>query len=633
MIQKVKNNNLKISVITPSYNSGKDIERAIKSVMEQDYKNFEHVIVDGGSTDGTIEILKKYKHLKWISESDKGQADAMNKGFKKSTGDIIVYLNADDYFFPGAFSSVIEEFKKGAEFVVGNVLVKSLRLGCEFINTPRITLEGMLRHWEPNAFSHNSLGYFYTRKVQKSCPFNSKNNITMDIEFLLDAASKFTFVKVENTLGCFEDGINTTTGKSQARLDYWQPDMFPYINKYLPLLSEVERTNFLKERRKGFALMQAHMNRLNEERFKLIPTPNIPLISVIIPTYNSAKYIERAVDSILAQGLKNLEVIIIDDASTDNTQDVLRSKYLNNHTVKIILHDKNKKQGESRNTGLNIAKGKYIFFLDSDDWIESKALSHLASIAEEYNVEIVACGINMVWENNKSEKYHAFAFSTKGGRDALNHFIDYRIGSIVWNKLYLREFIERNKLRFVDSYGKEDVIFTLQSVYVCKKYISINNYYCNYFQRSDSCLHSKQTLIHLSSYIQLYSDMIQFIEKIGICSDAEGEKICFDLLKSHCANDVYPRLVDYIQTRSSVVWENECLLACKKVLGVKGYALSSFIVEAMRDKTKYVALENKPINAFSLKRIIKNHFGSIIHGKFRQPLRKIYYTLRLNRFN
>src|ERR1035437_5893645 len=168
----MKEKPLKISVITPSFNSGKSIERAIKSVLAQDYKNFEHIIMDGGSKDGTVEILKKYKHLRWVSESDGGQADAINKGFQRSTGDIIACLNADDYFFPGAFSAVIEEFKKGSEFVVGDVLVKSPRQKATFINVPRITLEGMLRHWEPNAFSHNPVGYFYTRRVQESCPFN-----------------------------------------------------------------------------------------------------------------------------------------------------------------------------------------------------------------------------------------------------------------------------------------------------------------------------------------------------------------------------------------------------------------------------------------------------------------------------
>ena len=112
----------KISVITPTYNAADTIETAIWSVLSQNYSNYEHIIVDGESTDDTVDILKKYKHLKWISEADKGQADAMNKGFNYSTGDIIVFLNADDYFFASAFNKVIPAFQNNASSDTANPL-------------------------------------------------------------------------------------------------------------------------------------------------------------------------------------------------------------------------------------------------------------------------------------------------------------------------------------------------------------------------------------------------------------------------------------------------------------------------------------------------------------------------------
>ena len=97
----------KLSIITPSFNQGIFIEDAIKSVLDQNYAHFEHIIIDGGSTDGTIEILKKYKHLKWISEPDEGQSDAINKGFQLATGDIVGWLNSDDMYLPGVFDRVV----------------------------------------------------------------------------------------------------------------------------------------------------------------------------------------------------------------------------------------------------------------------------------------------------------------------------------------------------------------------------------------------------------------------------------------------------------------------------------------------------------------------------------------------
>lgn len=101
----------KISIITPSYNQGHFIEDAIKSVLYQGYPSFEHIIIDGGSDDNTLDILRKYPHLKWISEKDEGQSDALNKGFMMSSGAIIGWLNADDFYLENVFNSVVTNFE------------------------------------------------------------------------------------------------------------------------------------------------------------------------------------------------------------------------------------------------------------------------------------------------------------------------------------------------------------------------------------------------------------------------------------------------------------------------------------------------------------------------------------------
>jgi len=100
-----------ISIITVSFNQGQFIEDNIQSVIKQNYPNIEHIIIDAGSTDKTLEILKKYdKHLNWISEPDNGQSDGLNKGFKKATGEIIGWFNSDDRIPPGALHKVARFF-------------------------------------------------------------------------------------------------------------------------------------------------------------------------------------------------------------------------------------------------------------------------------------------------------------------------------------------------------------------------------------------------------------------------------------------------------------------------------------------------------------------------------------------
>ncbi len=97
-----------VSVVTPSLNDAEFIERTIQSVANQDYPNLEHIVVDGGSTDGTMEILKRYPKVRWISEKDSGQSDALNKGFKLARGEIVGWLNSDDTYNPGAIRSAVD---------------------------------------------------------------------------------------------------------------------------------------------------------------------------------------------------------------------------------------------------------------------------------------------------------------------------------------------------------------------------------------------------------------------------------------------------------------------------------------------------------------------------------------------
>ncbi|HRO85547.1 MAG TPA: glycosyltransferase family 2 protein [Niabella sp.] len=108
---------LKISIITPSYNQGEFIEDTILSVIGQGYDNYEYIIIDGGSKDDTVEIIKKYesKIYYWVSEKDKGQTDAINKGMKKATGDIVCWINSDDVLLPNALNIVANYFNRNAD--------------------------------------------------------------------------------------------------------------------------------------------------------------------------------------------------------------------------------------------------------------------------------------------------------------------------------------------------------------------------------------------------------------------------------------------------------------------------------------------------------------------------------------
>lgn len=250
-----------ISVITPSFNSGSKLRRAIESVLAQNFIAFEHIVVDAGSTDETLSILKSYPHIKWISESDRGQSDALNKGFAISSGDIIVSLNCDDYFALGAFDAVIPHFNSGAKFVVGDVMVNSFRLGRSFKNIGKVGLKSMMRLWEQNAYCYNPVGYFYTRTVQEAVPFNIKNNFSMDLEFLLDVSAKFPMIKIDKLLGYYDEDSNSKTTRSQAEEGYWSVDTFPFVEQHINSLTTEEQKQFRLDRQRGYTRIARYWRR------------------------------------------------------------------------------------------------------------------------------------------------------------------------------------------------------------------------------------------------------------------------------------------------------------------------------------------------------------------------------------
>lgn len=213
----------KISVVTPSYNQGQFLERTILSVLNQNYPNLEYIIIDGGSTDGSVEIIKKYeKYLAyWVSEKDKGAPHAINKGFKIATGEIFAYLNSDDIYLPDALNIACMNFLKDGkiDLVYGHVYMidendKIFNLAVALPFKPKEYLYGL--------FSIPQQGSFWKRVVYESIPFFNEDNLTCwDGEFFLKASlAGFNLCKVDFTFACFRIHKNSITGSGRLKQDY-----------------------------------------------------------------------------------------------------------------------------------------------------------------------------------------------------------------------------------------------------------------------------------------------------------------------------------------------------------------------------------------------------------------------------
>ena len=180
----------KISIVTVSYNQVEFIEDNIRSVINQNYPNIEHIIIDAGSTDGTIEILKKYdKYINWISEPDNGQSDGLNKGFKKATGDIIGWINSDDNLSSDSLHTIADFFQKNPDeiAVIGDqVIIDEKSKQLKVIKSHSYTFDYLLNH--ARGITQNST--FFKREIFKKIGYIDESlHYAMDRDLFIRIAS------------------------------------------------------------------------------------------------------------------------------------------------------------------------------------------------------------------------------------------------------------------------------------------------------------------------------------------------------------------------------------------------------------------------------------------------------------
>ena len=185
-----------ISIVTPSFNQGHFIEETITSILDQQYPNLEYIIMDGGSTDETVAIIKKYeKFLKvWVSEKDKGQANAINKGLQHCTGEVFNWLNSDDYLQPGALSRIAEAFNDShVDLVAGNVNNFSMS-SSEVIANQNMTSESLMR-WAPGTHFVQPGVWMRRQHIEACGGIDEQFHYAFDWDLLIRYLYKFNSVK------------------------------------------------------------------------------------------------------------------------------------------------------------------------------------------------------------------------------------------------------------------------------------------------------------------------------------------------------------------------------------------------------------------------------------------------------
>ena len=246
-------------------------------------------------------------------------------------------------------------------------------------------------------------------------------------------------------------------------------------------------------------------------------------ITIVIPVYNVAHYVEECLISVMRQTYRNLEVIIIDDCGQDESMNIvlelLHGKEeigLDGISFKIIHHERNRGLSEARNTGLNAATGDYVFFLDSDDTINLNCMEIMSAKARENNVDVVTGRINS-WYPEKEDSPVGYFENQNQIREL---FFYRKIHPEACGTLVKREIIESNHLRFYSNIVSEDVLWGLQIFCNARTLYCLPDKCYNYRMREGSIMNSSNYDRHLRSFPVILSQSDAYAQKINIAGDS-----------------------------------------------------------------------------------------------------------------
>ena len=531
----------KISVIIAVYNAERYLRTCLKSVLNQTIKDIEVICVNDGSTDKSIEILKDYasedSRIKVFSQENRGAGAVKDYGLYLASGDYVTFCDSDDELPLDSLSlRYARAVAENADVTVGNY---ELIYDDNRRQSANIKKEGDSPFWWifssiilPNKLF--SRKFIFDNDLHIPDIKQSEDRIFMTDLFLCNPK----VVALDNIVYYWMRREHT--GQKSLSYRFLEQDYFDRIGSWYysidKLLSnghqEANRrliisANYLKslykdfpeteKKKEAFEAIRQLMCRADWSRdyelfcniwgvpydvFAVATYDNFrthvqgekigfrdaqpravclaPKVSVIIPCYNSVKYLRECMDSILNQTLNEIEVICIDDGSTDKTPDILEEYAHADHRV-TVLYQENKFAGTARNLGMTRAKGEYLIFLDSDDFFDLNMLKLVYSKVKEDCGDILVFSAYCYSDNSGKLTDAPWLLNTSylpkhrpfSRKDIPQHIFSFA-STAPWNKLFKRDYIEKIGLQFQATQRMNDIYFVMTAIALAERITTLD---------------------------------------------------------------------------------------------------------------------------------------------------------------
>ena len=298
---------------------------------------------------------------------------------------------------------------------------------------------------------------------------------------------------------------------------------------------------------------------------------NKPLVSVIMPVYNAEEFLDRSISSVINQTYDNLEILLIDDCSTDNSYNILKEYAKKDKRIKVFHNQENQHVSETRNVGIRNSTGKYLYFIDSDDFIDNDYIEHLVNTAEKENADVVV-NPNIYQYKNGGKRYDIFKNINNKDKSFVNKYVIKKF-STVWYKLYKREIQKKYDIFFdndikVGEDGVFNIFFFSKSNNII--FISPNSFY--YYNKTNN--NSILTLVEYQTFFDNTFNVVvktyNYIKQNNLFDKVMGFNLCdleFILFSIYFNEKEYDKdkQIDYQKVRDFILTIKDDVLANKEL--------------------------------------------------------------------
>lgn len=522
-----------VSVVVPVYNAEKYLRRCLDSLCRQTLRNIEIVCVNDGSTDSSLQILQEYadsdSRVKIFSQKNGGEGAAKNAGISHSTGKYVAILDPDDYVDSDFYEKLAcVALKNGTIITKGESKIEkdgTVSKPAWDLNSWILGNAGKLPMFARFYFQHGTAVYEREFLIKNEITFGG-TAVGADLIFLLKLGTRTESISI--VPDTFHYYVQSSEGVSRTYNDSYFNANLAYINICVDLLNTRNKfdagyyvylkgrltqlldtvlpqlvqsgsdfsaiKSFLEEATgivkkihgiknltdlfpagdssNAFAFLSFGMEEMLARAAFLCGskfTPGAPLVSVIVPVYNTEPYLRECLDSICGQTLRNIEIICVNDGSTDGSLSILEEYAARDPRVRVFSQE-NFGQGHARNVGLDLARGEYVYFMDSDDCLPFSALQKEYASAKAADLDVLLFEGESMYESKELEErfpVYKTLYLRKGdypgvlsGQQAAVSLKKNR-AAFVSPCCFIskREFLSQNELRFPEGYFYEDNVF------------------------------------------------------------------------------------------------------------------------------------------------------------------------------